>query len=156
MFQVELDMELQQPIVNHIRTNWLDYSLCVDGGLGPTCSKFSSFGLPLHNLVVRSPDETGGVSRVSVWLQFGEPATIVVGNVTVFLWGDDAQAEVELSRLLASCDEEACSYVVNAHLRIARARLLKFLEARMEPLKTERMKRGIVIISTIFNSERCE
>jgi hypothetical protein len=104
------------------------------------------------------PHKTGGLSRISCWLQTnvdGLPAT-VVGNITYFSWDSEVEAVRELTRLLENnCNEEvsSCAPVVREHLKIALARLPNYLSARVEPT-SPRYTRSISVVTTVFNTPR--
>ena len=167
--QVILDLEInleehQEPEINAIRSHVRDflgeYEICIDAGLGETCSRILDFGRP-PTMDVASPDLTGGVSRISIWLQHLPPPsrspTRVVNNVTYYQWISEIDAVEELRRRLFTCRENQdhpCEAVVEAHLEIAESRLQNYVDAQAEARSLTRTRKNVQIVTTVYNSRR--
>mmetsp|Transcript_47843 Transcript_47843/g.108570 ORF Transcript_47843/g.108570 Transcript_47843/m.108570 type:complete len:397 (+) Transcript_47843:1-1191(+) len=122
------------------------------------CMKLLEWAPPPFS--VRPPEETGGISRVSIWLQHVPPSTTVparvLNNLTYYLWFSEIDAVEELRRRLLTCEQhqDPCEAVVRAHLKIAESRLPHALEARMEARSPIRAHRRIQVVTTVYNCLR--
>mmetsp|Transcript_47842 Transcript_47842/g.108567 ORF Transcript_47842/g.108567 Transcript_47842/m.108567 type:complete len:488 (+) Transcript_47842:194-1657(+) len=164
---LDLDINLEEhpdPYINairgHVRDFFGEYQICVHTGYTNICRKIREIK-NTPTLDVLHPILTGGVSRISIWLQHMPPGAAspdrVVNNVTSFQWLNEIEAADELGRRLIACkhnQDTTCEQVVSEHLNIAKSRLPKYVEAREEPKSRARARKNIEVVTTVYNVDR--
>jgi hypothetical protein len=133
------------------------YEICFDLDFRPPeCKLLDPTEAPsFDNIpVIPHPTLSGGVSRLSVWVQYFNASGFrrrVIGNNSLYLWDSHADAAVELRNRLQTCLDKSCEAVIRSHLNLAETRHREVVASSMAlEADTDLRRRTIEVATTVF------